>query len=341
MKLKQVIIGNKKVGEDAPVFIIAEIASAHEGSLKNAKELLKAAIDSGADAVKFQVFKADELLTKNHPRYESFKKIEFNENEWGRIFQYGNKLKATLLADVFDKESADLVERYVSAYKIHSTNVSDPCLLLHVAKKRKPMLLSTAGCTIDEIRTAVKIIKPINKSIILMHGYQGFPTKLEDINLSFLKTLKKLFKLPVGLSDHVDAESDMSVTLPLVALAFDASVIEKHITLDRNLKGRDYCSALNPDEFRTLVDKIRELETALGTGLPRLSKEELNYREKMKKYIVAKVDIPKGTKITEDMLIFKRTVKPGIPPIKIGKIVGKTAKSNIKKDKNITESKLK
>lgn len=341
MKFKPIIIGNKRTGESEPIFIIAEIASAHEGSLKNAKKLLKTAVNAGADAVKFQVFKADKLLTKNHPKYDSFKKIEFNEKEWKKIFQYGEKFNVALLADVFDTESVDLADKYVSAYKIHSTNVSDPYLLLHAAKKRKPILLSTAGCTINEIKTAIKIIKSANKGIILMHGYQGFPTKLKDINLNLLKTLKELFKLPIGLSDHLDAESDMSITLPLVALAFDVSVIEKHITLDRSLKGRDYYSALNPGEFRMLVKKIREVETVLGAGLPKLSKEELKYREKMKKYIVAKIDIPKETKITENALVFKRTIKPGIPPMKIKKIIGKIANANIKKDENITRGKLK
>lgn len=339
---KKVIVKNKGIGDGEPTFIIAEIASAHEGSINLMKKLIEAAIKSKADAVKFQLFDADELLVKQHPKYKSLKEIEFNEKEWEEIFEYVKSFEIVVLSDVFDIRSVNIADKYVSGFKVHSTNVCDPSLLLYVAKKKKPTLISTGGSTLNEIKKAIEIFKENkNDDIILMHGYQAFPTKIEKNNLNLIKSWRQYFNYPVGLADHIDAESEMAIIIPLIAVALGANVIEKHITLDRSRKGRDYYSALNPKEFEKMVEMIRLTEKSLGSDEFELSEEEKKYRELMKKYIVAKTRIAKGSKITENQIAFKRTLTPGLLPTEKSKIIGKIAKKDIEKDENITIEKVK
>ena len=340
--MQRLKIGDKFIGDGEPAFVIAEVASAHEGKLDLAKKLLDKSKEVGADAVKFQIFQADELLVPSQPKYRSFKEIEFTPEQWLELLDYSKKLEIIFLADVFDIPSLELMDRpEVKGYKVHLTNIANPDMLSSVAKTGKPIFVATGGAKPDEIKTAIDIFKSSgNNNIILMHGYQAYPTELEDVNLRMMSTLKELFQLPVGFLDHVDGGTDMALLMPIVAIALGARVIEKHITLDRSLKGRDYFSSLDPPQFRLLVNNVREVEKAFGKGDFSFSPEELKYRREVMKNIVAAVPIPQGTKVSPDMLAFKRS-SPGLPPTEAAKLLGRVARVNMEKDEVITWDKVK
>ena len=334
-------IGKKMIGANNPAFIIAEIGSAHQGEIEICKTLVKMTSQTGADAIKFQKFICDELVVSADPRYEVYKNIEMNEDNWREIISYTKKFDLEILADVFDERSSDLMDELgVTAFKIHSTDLTNPYLISHVAKKGKPLLLATGGSTMEEIKNAIEIAKSCgNEKVVLVHGFQAYPTRVEDTNLKFIQTLRNTFGLDVGYHDHVDAESELAFILPCVAVAFGASVIEKHITLDRGLRGLDYYSALNPNEFGKMVKIIRKVESSLGSGSCDFSEAEKKYRDTTKKNIVARAGIPAGAIINMSMLAFKRSGS-GLQPSEAAKVVGRKAKTTIKKDEIITWDKL-
>ncbi len=350
-------IKDTEIGKGKDPYCIGEIASAHDGRLDLMKKLVKTGHEAGVDSVKVQMFKAEELVAPQHSKYEAFHEIELKENEWKEVFSYAEEIGAVLIADVFDRKSADLADKLgAAAFKIHSTNLTNPYLLKKAAGFGKPILLATGGSELNEIKYAVELLKKEgNEQIILMHGYQGNPAKLENTNLRRMETLEEEFKLPIGISDHVDAEDKMAFIVPKAAVSQGAVVVEKHYTNDRSLKGRDYYSSLNPDELAELVSEINELngkkleeiipdkemrEKILGSSEIKLSEEELEYRKIMKKNIVASKEIEKGKKLTLGDLSFKRAGK-GLSPKDAEKIIGKEAKETIKKNQVLKMEMLK
>jgi len=339
--VQRVEIGNKFIGDREPAFVIAEVAASHDGSLEQAKRLLEVSQEAGADAVKFQIFKVDELLVFSHPKYDTFKEIEFSPEQWGELLDYSRKKEIAFLADVFDIPSMELMDRpEVKCYKVHLTNIANPYMLTRIAKTAKPVFLATGGATPEEIKTATETLKSNGSSnVILMQGYQAYPTKLEEMNLRFMNKLKEQFHLPVGFMDHVDGGTEMAIIVPIVAIAFGAGVLEKHITLDRSLKGRDYFSALDPPQFRLLVNHIREIEMTFGREEFSFSEEELKYRQEVMKNIVAANPIPKGTELSLSMLAFKRS-SLGLSPMEAPNLLGKVTRVDIEKDEVITWEKV-
>jgi len=342
--VQRIKIGNKFIGDGEPAFVIAEVAASHDGSLEQAKRLLEVSREVGADAVKFQIFKADELVVSSHSKYHSFKEIEFSVEQWLELLDYSRKLEIIFLADVFDMPSLELMDRpEVKGYKVHLTNIANPYMLSAIAKTAKPVFVATGGATLEEIKTAINTLESNGAgNIILMHGYQAYPTKLEEVNLRFITKLEELFHLPVGFLDHVDGGTEMAMIVPIVAIAFGACVLEKHITLDRSLKGRDYFSSLEPPQFQLLMNYIREVEKTFGRGRGDFffSQEELKYRQEVMKNIVATTPIPKGTEISHSMLAFKRS-SPGLSPAESPNLVGRTTRVDIEKDEVITWEKVK
>jgi N,N'-diacetyllegionaminate synthase len=325
---------SKALIEGTGAFVIAETASSHEGSVETAKKLAKAAADSGADAVKFQIFSINELFVKNHHGFKAMKGIEFNDKEWEDILDYAGRLGVAVLVDAFDSRCLDF-DGKIDAYKIPSTNASNPGLVSAVAKTGKPVLLGTGGCSIEDVKNAVKTVKSSgNENIVIMAGFQGFPTRIEDSNITRIAGIRKGFGLPVGFSDHVDAENAIAKSLPVALLALGAHIIEKHITLDRSRKGRDYYSALNPDEFREMVDLVKQAGKALGSGSLELSDAEKDYGKKMKKFIVAGRNIRAGERLAGDMFAFKRSQTAGLAPSHAEALEG-VAKRDIKEDETI------
>jgi len=334
-------IGNKLIGEEEPCFIIAEAGVNHNGSVELAKKLIDAAKDAGADAVKFQTFKAESVVVKDAQKaeyqkettgegsqYEMIKKLELAEEDFRELADYAEKKDIMFLSSPFDKESVDLLyELDVPAFKVGSGEITNFPLLRYIAKKRKPIILSTGMSTLGEIEEALDVIRSEGvEDIILLHCVSNYPARIEDVNLRAMGTLKQAFKLPVGFSDHT-----LGITAPIAAVALGACVIEKHFTLDRNLPGPDHKASLEPDELKEMVKAIREVEKALGNGIKKPTKEEEKIKKVARRSIVAKVDISKGAIITEDMLDVKRP-GTGIEPKYLKFIIGRKAKEDIKKD---------
>lgn len=334
-------IEDKLIGEEEPCFIIAEAGVNHNGSVELAKKLIDAAKDAGADAVKFQTFKTENVVVKDAQKaeyqkettgegsqYEMIKKLELTEEGFRELADYAEKKDIMFLSSPFDKESVDLLyELDVPAFKVGSGEITNFPLLRHIAKKEKPIILSTGMSTLGEIEEALDVIRSEGvEDIILLHCVSNYPARIEDVNLRAMGTLKQAFKLPVGFSDHT-----LGITAPIAAVALGACVIEKHFTLDRNLPGPDHKASLEPDELKEMVKDIREVEKALGNGIKKPTKEEEEVKKVARKSIVAKVDIPEGAIITEDMLDVKRP-GTGIEPKYLKFIIGRKAKEDIKKD---------
>ena len=339
-------IFNRAVGEGEPCFIIAEAGVNHNGDVNLAKKLIDVAREAGADAVKFQTFTAERIVTryaekaeyqkrttrKEESQYDMLTKLELSEKVHFELKEYANRQGIMFLSTPYDKESVDLLVRLgVSALKISSADITNHPLLAHMATKSLPLILSTGMSTLGEIEEAVEVItNGGNEQLILLHCNFNYPTKMEDVNLRAMLTLKQAFGFPVGYSDHT-----MGIEVSLCAVALGAGVIEKHFTLDRNLPGPDHGASLEPAELKDMVVKIRNIERALGSLIKRPSGEEVQNREVCRRSLVAATDIPQGTIITSDMLAAKRP-GTGISPKHVKALVGHKVVATIRKDELIT-----
>ncbi|MAF99552.1 MAG: hypothetical protein CMH61_02970 [Nanoarchaeota archaeon] len=334
-----ITIGNKTIGNNQPTFFIAEVASAHEGNLQVAKQMILVAVEANADAVKFQVVDKDEHMVPHHETYPILQQLVFTEEQWKELRQYAREKNIPFITDAYDEPSANLIAQLdVDAVKIHSADLTNPELIEKVAQLNKPTFLGVGATTMDEIGKAIQIINKYHNNIILMHGFQAFPTKLNEIHFNYVKTLKMAFNLPIGILDHTEGETFISKVIPLLTPFVGAQVIEKHFTLNRDLKGIDYESSVNPDTLRDIVQNLRDIEKSLGSPTPpaTFSPAEQKYRDWMKKTIVAKHNIEEGTTISREHLSFKRASK-GLRPMDINRILGKQAKLYISQHQNITE----
>jgi len=335
--IKPIKIKNKIIGEGFPCFLIAEMACAHQGDVEKAKELARIAIKAKADAVQIQVFQKEFYMSPICKEYDLIYRLELSLEEWKEVIKIIKGGDILFFAAGYDIESIKfLVKNDVDAFKIHSSDTSNPEVLKEVAQTRKPVFLSCGASTPEEIKKAIDFLNKFGcGDIILMHGYQAYPTKIEETNLAFIKTLKTMFGLNVGFYDHVNGESILAKIIPIMSMGYGAQVIEKHYILNREEKGIDHESSLNPDEFIEFVKILRECESAIGTSSLRdFTEDELRYRALCKKSIVAREDILEGEKITRDKVMFVRN-EPGIPPDKFNEIEGKIAKKKILKFNNI------
>lgn len=347
--MKIIKIAGRVIGPGYPCFIIAEAGVNHNGKFRLAKKMVDAAKNSGVDAVKFQAFRAERVVTQTPEKaayqkkstgkgsqYDMLKKLELTEGEFKKLAAYAKKKNIIFLASAFDEESVDFLDELkVPAFKIPSGEITNFLLLKHIAKKGKPIILSTGMSNLEEVETALKTIMDEGvKDVVLLHCVSNYPAKVEEINLRAMETLKRAFGLPVGLSDHT-----LSTTVPTAAVALGAAIIEKHFTLDRKLPGPDQKASLEPDELREMVLHIREVEKALGDGIKKPTKSEEAIKKSVRRSIVARVNIPKGTTIVEDMLDLKRP-STGLDPKYLKKVIGKRAKKDIKVDEPITFEKL-
>ena len=199
------------------ISLIAEIANAHEGKPTLAKKLIDAASENKADIIKFQMFSTTELLERNHENFKLFKKLEMSFGQWTKLIKYAKRKKLKVFIDVFGINSAKMAHKLrVDGYKIHTSDITNPILLDFFSKLTKPILLSTAGATTNEIAHALEKLSLPKKEIILMHGFQGYPTQITDLNLSRISELKNQFGLPVGIMEHVSGNSKLSLISPLI-----------------------------------------------------------------------------------------------------------------------------
>jgi N,N'-diacetyllegionaminate synthase len=335
-----VVIGDRRVGES--VFIIAEAGVNHNGSLKRAIRMVDEAALAGADAVKFQTFITEQLVSSEAPKAEyqrkrvpgitqlnMLKRLELGPQDFAAIAERSRKRRIIMLSSAFDEDSADLLEKLgVPAYKIGSGELTNLPLLEHIAKKGKPVLLSTGMATLEEIQEALSAIRTQgNDQIVVLHCVSSYPSQPQDSNLRVMQVLRDRFAVPVGFSDHSEG-----VEVALAAAALGAVVIEKHFTLSRKLPGPDQRASLEPSEFRKLVEGIRVVEQALGKSVKEPTSEELKMRLVARRSLVASVNIQKGQVFSRQMVAVKRP-GTGIPPKEIGKIVGKRAARNIRRDR--------
>lgn len=316
MKIK---IAEKFVGDNQPTFVIAEAGINHNGSLKLAKKLVSEAKKVGADAIKFQTFKASDLASVKSKYFNLFKKLELTSNDFSELHDYSKSQGIIFLSTPFSNDAVDLLtELHVPAFKIASGDLTNIPLIRYASSKKKPIILSTGMGTLDEISEAVKTIRSTgNKNILLMHSVSAYPTPSCEVNLNVIETMKKKFQYPVGYSDN---GSDMIV--PLIAVAKGAKLIEKHFTLDKKMKGPDQSLSSNPLEFKTLVERISTIEKMFGNGMKYCQPSELENRIHARRSVVAKISIEKGVRIKQEMLAIKRPAT-GIEPKHIHKLLGK------------------
>lgn len=354
--MKNVKIGDKTIGDGCPAFIIAEMAWSHDGSVEKAKKIIDAAVDAKADAICFHITSMEDYMIPDYAsgrgRVSSGKEgmsiyqyqcsINLSEKAWEELFPYAKRGGLLICTMCNDRPSLDFASGLnPDAYVIPPASLAEEEFVKETAKKGKPILVRTGGAFLGEIERAVFWIKEAgNENIVLIHGFQSYPTRLEDMHLRQIPSLKQIFSLPVGFADHTDGGDELALVVPLVALAFGANVIEKHVTHDRSLRGEDFESALDPKDLKKLVHNIKEIEKTFGSpSLKPFSEDELNYRQVVRKRTVANVAIKKGEKITREKIAFKRSDE-GIFPDEIKYVIGRTANKNIKKNEPVTWDKL-
>ena len=350
--MKSVKLNNKTISEKSKPFIIAEVGVNYYDIAKKeniepieaAKLMVKEAANVGADAIKFQTYKAEKLVSKYSPaywdttkestksQYELFKKYnKFGEEEYRELAKYAKEKKIIFMSTPFDEEAVDFLDTLMPVFKISSSDITNIPFIKYIAKKQKPIFLSTGASTIEEIKDAVNVIeKQGNNQIVIMHCILNYPTKYEDANLGMIKHLKKVFPdYLVGYSDHTLPDSSMLVLTTAILLG--AKVIEKHFTLDKSLPGNDHYHSMDLEDLRRFIDNLELLEKIIGKEIKEPLESESSARKYARRSIVAKIDIPEDTLITGDMITFKRP-GTGISPKFLDKIIGKKAKRDIKKD---------
>jgi len=337
---REVHIENKIIGTGHPTYIIAEIGANHNGNISLAKKLIDKAAAACVDAVKFQTYKAEKLYSRHAPKFSKddmnpYDLIKANElpREWhNKLAQYAKQKKLQFLSSPFDYEAVDQLDEVgVPAFKVASFELTDLELLRYIAKKKKPIILSVGMATLGEIEDALTVIRSErNDDIVLLQCTSLYPSPIDVVNLNVIQTLQVTFKIPIGLSDHT-----LGIHIPIAAVAKGATVIEKHYTLDRSMKGPDHMFAVEPLELKQMVRNIRDVEKALGTGIKDRLPQEQEMYEKGRRSIIAAKNIKKGTTITRDMLVMKRPGY-GIKPKYLDIVIGRTAKKDIKIDHWIT-----
>lgn len=331
MKIK---IGKKVIGDGCPVFIIAEIGANHNGSIELAKEIVEKAKWAGADAVKVQTWQAKKFISSHDKNQRELnidylKKYEFKLEWIKELTDYCIKQGIIFFSTPSDYEDCDVLEKYnTPLYKWGAVQITDHPKLKYVASKGKPIILSTGGSKIYEIREAIKVIEDTgNKNIIILQCTTMYPCDIEKLNLKVIRTFKEIFNYPIGYSGHT-----LSIYPAIASVALGACVVEKHITLNRELEGPDHPFATEPMEFKNMVEGIRIVEKALGEEVKSVYKEEEEMISKGRRSIIAKTDISKGTSITQNMLDTARPAS-GIKPTleNFEKIIpGMVARKNIK-----------
>ena len=327
--MKAIKIGNKNIGTGLPVFFIAEAGVNHNGSLKIALKMVDVAKKAGADAIKFQTFKTNNLILPNAPKskyhiettgndkkqtwFDLLKTQELSYQMHKRIIEHCKKREIIFLSTPYDEESVDMLEKFkIKAYKVASTDNTNIPLLRYIAKKRKPMFISTAMTNIREVQDAVKCVKKyIPNKFVLMQCTGNYPSKNLDSNLKVMLTYKKNFKCLYGYSDHT-----LDFINPVAATALGASVYEKHFTLDRKLVGPDHRMSLLPSKLKKTIEIIKKTKIVLGNEEKQVLDSEKHNRLRLKKSLVTKSFIKKGEKLNRNKVAIKRP-GTGLPPKEI------------------------
>ena len=344
-------IGNFEFNDSAEPYIIAEAGVNHNGSYDLAIQLIDKAVEAGAHAIKWQIYKAETLCVKDSPRFWSWegeqkeKGTQFDSyslldkfplSDYKKLSDYCKTKSIEFMATPFDDEAIKFMESInVSSYKISSSDATNIPLIRKIARLNKPIILSTGACSLGDIELAVNTIESENNSqIILLHCILKYPTDPKDANLNMIKTLKKLYpKYVIGFSDHT-----LGTAVPIASVGFGAQVIEKHYTVDKTLPlSADHWLSVDPIELKQLVEGTAQVKSAIGTDWARPITSEKPAHDNARRSIVSAVDIKKGEIITEAMLTAKRPGS-GVPPKYTDFLIGAVAKENIKEDTIISLS---
>jgi N,N'-diacetyllegionaminate synthase len=339
MKSTSFAIGSRVIGRSRPCFIIAEAGVNHNGDPRLARELILAAARAGADAVKFQTFRTEELVTAHAPKadyqkrttdigesqQEMLRKLELPLEIYPELRARAEGEGLAFLSTPFDVGSVDfLADLGVSAFKIPSGELTHPALVTRIASKDKPLLVSTGMSTLDEVADAVRLVEAQGAhEFCLLQCTSNYPADPADVNLRAMVTMERIFGVVVGFSDHTEG-----IEVALAAVALGAAVIEKHFTLDRTMAGPDHAASLEPAEFQALVRGVRKVETALGTGEKKPAAGEQIVANVVRRSLVAARDIPTGAVLTEDDIACKRP-GVGIAPGLIREVLGRRAARSI------------
>lgn len=346
--MRTVKIGGKKVGDGYPCYILAEAGCNHNQDLGIAKKLIDMSVDAGADGVKFQTYRAENIYSKKTPIMPHFKKhmkagknatmydlIKMTELPWDMhrpIADHCRKNKIVFLSTPFEEDAVDFLEKFeVPAYKIASFEMTHFPLIRKVAQTGKPIILSTGMSTLGDIEKVLSIIQAEgNDQVVLLHCVSNYPANAEDFNLRVLNTLKTAFGYPVGLSDHTPG-----IEISKIAMAVGANLIEKHITTDQTLPGPDHHFSLTPGELAGLVEARNVIEEVLGSPHKRCSDNEEPMKHIGRRSLVAARCIAKGAGISRDMIAVKRPGY-GIHPELTDELIGMVAVRDIEEDQPLS-----
>ncbi|WP_061236317.1 N-acetylneuraminate synthase [Leptospira santarosai] len=328
--------------------IIAEAGVNHNGDLELARKLIDVAANAGADIVKFQTFEAERLVTKSakkadyqnsatgnaaESQYEMLKKLELSKENHEKLIQYCKQTGIEFLSTAFDLQSLAFLEQLnLSRYKIPSGEITNLPYLQKIGNSGKPIILSTGMSTLGEIESALLVLETTGAKrdeITVLHCNTEYPTPYSDVNLSAMKSIADAFKIKVGYSDHTSG-----IEVSVAAVALGASVIEKHFTLDRSLPGPDHKASLEPNELKTMVRSIRNVELSLGDGIKKPSNSELKNISIARRSIVAAFSIKAGEIFTRENLTAKRP-GDGISPMRLDEVIGLKAKRDFFEDELI------
>jgi len=329
-------------------FIIAEAGVNHNGDFNLALQLVNVAVAAGADAVKFQTFKAEKIITADAPKanyqkdsadpddsqMKMLRKVELDESAHEKLFRYCNEKEIVFLSSPFDIESIDLLFRLgLPIIKIPSGEITNLPYLKKIGGSKKKVIISTGMADLGEIEDALLVLMGAGtaiEDITVLHCNTEYPTPVEDVNLEAMLTIKAAFPgIQVGYSDHT-----LGIEVPIAAVALGAGVLEKHFTLDRNMEGPDHRASLEPDELKSMITAIRNIEKAMGNGIKKPSPSEQNNKPIARKSIVAAKFIMKGETFTEANLAVKRP-GTGISPMLWHQILGRSAIRNFAIDEII------
>jgi N,N'-diacetyllegionaminate synthase len=342
MRPRTLTVGTHQVGEGQPCFVLAEVASAHGGSADVALRMLEAAFKMGADGIKFQIFRADLLVVRRHPKRRDFETIELSERSWHRILREARTSGLTLFVEAFDAPSLALgIEEGADAFKVHTTDMENPDFIRAVGAAERPVFFATGGVPEVALLEALDLVGAC--PVGLLHGFQTFPTPIEEIRFRDLAALKERHHVPVGFLDHTDGASAFALVAPALAAVLGADLVEKHFTLDRSEKGFDYESSLGPEDFYRMVELLRQAERAWGDGAASGGEASERYHRMMSRAIVAAGLIPRGEVLTAEMLAFKRIdprADPGLPPRAKDQVIGRRASRPVQADEVLREDTL-
>ena len=339
--MQEIRIQDKIIGKGRPTFIIAEAGINHNGSLYQAKKLVDIAYKACVDAVKFQTYKAEKLVTskleppnyavqnigKKISQYKMLKSYELNYNDFIKLKQYCDKKGIIFLSTPHSYDAIDFLDELVPAYKFGSGDLTNIPALIHAAKKGKPIILGTGMSNLSEIKKAIKQIRSQgNNQIIALHCTTSYPCKYKEVNLRAMVTMNNELDCIIGFSDH-----SVGTLASVIAVSLGALVIEKHFTLDKSLQGPDHKASLDANELNLIVKQIRNVEKILGSNQKKPTKQEKRIMKNVRKSITTVQEIKRGSFLNDEMILIRRP-GTGLSPDYFYEVIGKKAKIDMKKD---------